>query len=89
MLFYNLNLTYEILPGRQMVPFVTVGVGSSIMQGDTEPSFNFGAGTQLFLSKRTATRAGRCATTGSAPGPAPRASRDSNIEFTLATSYLF
>jgi len=56
MLFYNLNLTYEILPGRQMVPYVTGGGGASIMQGDTETSFNFGAGTTLFLSKRQAMR---------------------------------
>ncbi len=56
MLFYHLNATYEILPGRQMVPFVTGGVGSSIMQGRTETSFNFGAGTTLFLSRRTGMR---------------------------------
>jgi len=56
MLFYNLNLTYELLPGRQMVPYVTGGGGASIMQGNTETSFNFGAGTTLFLSKRQAMR---------------------------------
>jgi outer membrane beta-barrel protein len=56
MLFYNLNLTYEVLPGRQMVPFVTGGAGASIMKGDTETSLNFGAGTTLFLSKRHAMR---------------------------------
>lgn len=56
MLFYQLNATFEILPGRQMVPFVTGGVGSSIMQGRSETSFNFGAGTTLFLSKRTGMR---------------------------------
>ena len=56
MLFYHLNATYEFLPGRQMVPFVTGGVGSSIMQGRSETSFNFGAGTTLFLSKRTGMR---------------------------------
>ena len=56
MLFYHVNATFEILPGRQMVPFVTGGVGSSIMQGRSETSFNFGAGTTLFLSKRTGMR---------------------------------
>ena len=56
MLFYHLNATFEFLPGRQMVPFVTGGVGSSIMQGRTETSVNFGAGTTLFLSKRTGMR---------------------------------
>jgi len=56
MLFYHLNAMYEFLPGRQMVPFATFGVGSSIMQGRSETSFNFGAGTTLFLSKRTGMR---------------------------------
>ena len=56
MLFYHLNATYEVLPGRQKVPFVTGGVGSSSMQGRTETSFNFGAGTTLFLSRRTGMR---------------------------------
>jgi len=88
MLFYNLNFTYEILPGRQMVPFVTVGVGSSIMRGDTEPSFNFGAGTQLFLSKRTATR-WEVRNYRFSTGAGTSRVSDSNIEFTLATSYLF
>jgi outer membrane beta-barrel protein len=56
MLFYHLNATFEILPGRQMVPFVTGGVGSSVFQGRTETSFNLGAGTTLFLSRRTGMR---------------------------------
>lgn len=56
MLSYHLNGTYEFLPGRQMVPFVTAGVGSSILQGRAETAFNFGAGTTLFLSKRTGMR---------------------------------
>ena len=56
MLFYHFNVTYEFLPGRQMVPFATVGVGSSIMQGRSETSFNYGAGTTMFLSKRTGMR---------------------------------
>lgn len=56
MLFYQLNATWEFLPGRQMVPFATVGVGSSIMQGRSETSFNYGAGTTMFLSKRTGMR---------------------------------
>src|SRR5262249_35083372 len=53
MLFYHMNATFEFLPGRQMVPFVTGGVGSSIMHGRSETSFNFAAGTTLFLSKRS------------------------------------
>src|SRR5262249_60114041 len=56
MIFYHLNATWELLPGRQMVPFLSAGVGSSIMQGETEASVNLGAGTILFLSKRLAMR---------------------------------
>jgi outer membrane beta-barrel protein len=56
MLFYHLDLIVEVLPGRQMVPYVVGGAGSSILQGRSESSFNFGAGTTLFLSKRTAMR---------------------------------
>ena len=88
MLFYSLNLSWEVLPGRQMVPFITLGVGSSIMQGETEPSFNFGAGTTLFLSKRTATRWEVRDYRFSTGNGTSRVSND-NIEFTLGTSYLF
>lgn len=56
MLFYAMNLTWKILPGRQLVPFVTGGAGSSIMQGETETSFNFGVGADFFVKKSTAVR---------------------------------
>ena len=88
MLFYSLNLTLELLPGRQMVPFVTAGVGTSIMQGETEPSFNFGAGTTLFLSKKWAMRwEFRDYKFDTGPEGARRS--NDNIEFTLGASYLF
>jgi outer membrane beta-barrel protein len=56
MLFYQMNVTWELLPGRQMVPYVGTGVGSALMLGRSTPSVNFGAGTRLFLNKRTAMR---------------------------------
>jgi outer membrane beta-barrel protein len=56
MLFYAMNLTWKILPGRQLVPFATGGAGSSIMQGETETSFNFGVGADFFVKKSTAVR---------------------------------
>src|SRR4030095_10096332 len=56
MLFYNLNTTFEFLPRRQMLPFVPLGVGASILQGRSETSVNVGAGTTLFLSKRSGMR---------------------------------
>ena len=88
MLSYHLNATYEILPGRQMVPYVTVGVGSSLMLGQSEPGFNYGAGTTLFLSKKTAMRwefrSDRFHT-----GPADARTTNNNVQFTLGTSVLF
>jgi outer membrane beta-barrel protein len=88
MLSYQLNVTYEILPGRQMVPFVTLGAGSSLFQGDTEPSFNFGAGTVLFLSRRFAMRWEVRDYHFSSGSDAARVTND-NIEFALGTMYLF
>jgi len=71
-----------------MVPFVTGGVGSSIMQGETEASVNFGAGTTLFLSKRLATRWEVRDYRFRTGAGASRVTND-NIEFTLGTAYLF
>jgi outer membrane beta-barrel protein len=88
MLFYQLNVTWELLPGRQMVPFVGGGVGSSIMLGRSEPSFNFGAGTKLFVSKRTAVRWEvrdyRFNSGTNSPGLT-----NNNIEFTIGSEVLF
>ncbi len=88
MLTYNMNVTMEILPGRQMVPFVTGGVGSTIMQGDTEPTLNFGAGTMLFLSKRAAMR-WEFRNHRFESGSQAARRRFNNVEFTLGTAYLF
>jgi len=88
MVFYHLSTTFEILPGRQMVPFVTGGAGSSIMQGRSELSFNYGAGTMLYLSKRNAmrweVRAYRFTS-----GSEDNRQTNTNIAFTLGTSILF
>jgi outer membrane beta-barrel protein len=56
MLFYSLNLNVILLPGRQMVPFITGGVGSTIMQGETETSINYGIGSNFFLQQKMAFR---------------------------------
>ncbi len=88
MLSYHLNATFELLPGRQMVPYVTVGVGSTLMQGDTEPSFNYGAGTELFLSKRVAMR-WEFRDFRFKSGPDAARVDNNNVEFTLGTTYLF
>jgi len=87
MLFYALNLTVEILPGRQMVPFVTGGAGSSILEGKSETSWNLGAGTRLYVGKRSAIRwevRNHHFTSGT------RESRrdNNNFEFIIGTSFL-
>jgi len=88
MLFYHLDLIIEVLPGRQMVPYLVGGAGSSIMEGRTESSFNFGAGTALFLSKRTAMRWEVRDYVFEFGSDAARRTNN-NIEFTLGTSFLF
>jgi len=88
MLFYHLNTTFEFLPGRQMVPFVTGGVGASILQGRSETSVNFGAGTTLFLSKRSGMRwEARDYVFHSGTNEARRLHH--NIEFSIGTLMLF
>ena len=88
MAFYDLGLTYEVLPGRQMVPYVTGGAGSSIMEGRSELSYNYGAGTMLYLAKKNAMRwEVRAYRFHSGPDDARIAV--TNIAFTLGTSLLF
>jgi outer membrane beta-barrel protein len=88
MLFYSLDLTWEVLPGRQMVPYVSGGAGSSFMLGDSEPSFNIGAGTTLFFSKRTAMR-WEFRDYWFRSGSQGARQSNNNIAFTLGTAMLF
>jgi outer membrane beta-barrel protein len=88
MAFYDLGLTFEVLPGRQMVPFVTGGVGSSIMRGRSETSYTYGAGTMLYLGKKTAMRWEVRAYRFDSGSDNSRNSNN-NIAFTLGTSLLF
>jgi outer membrane beta-barrel protein len=88
MLFYHLLLTYEVLPGRQMVPFVSAGVGSSIHQGETDASFNYGAGTTLFVSKRSAVR-WEVRNYRMDTGAKGARVTNNNVEFSLGTEFLF
>lgn len=88
MLFYQMNVTWELLPGRQMVPYVSGGVGSTLMLGRSQPSTNFGAGTRLFLNKRSAMRWEVRDYRFRNPGGTSRASNN-NVEFTLGSEILF
>jgi len=88
MLFYHFNATVEVLPGRRMVPYITGGVGSTIMLGKTEPAYNYGAGTSLFFGKRTAMRWEFRAYEFES-GVADARRKNHNIEFSLGTTLLF
>ncbi len=88
MVSYALNANVKILPGRQMVPYVTMGIGSSIMQGQTESGINYGAGLNFFVRHKTAVSfefRSYTMSTGSA-----EARRDNtNYEFSVGTTFLF
>ena len=88
LLFYDFGLTFEILPGRQMVPYATGGAGSSISEGRSELTFNYGAGTMLYLSKKWAMRWEVRAFRFDSGTDDARVS-NSNIAFTFGTGVLF
>ena len=88
MLFYHVTGSWEILPGRQLVPYLTAGAGASIMQGESDPSYDFGVGAMIYLSKKTAMRwevRDYRFTTGDAKA---KQSND-NIELSVGTAVLF
>lgn len=88
MLFYEMNANVMILPGRRVVPFVGGGIGSSIFQGKTAGSVNYGAGTLFYVARRAAIRWElRDYRFVSGTGNAER--RNNNIVFTMGTSLLY
>ncbi len=88
MLFYALNVNLKLLPGRQLVPYLTFGAGSTIMQGETESGLNFGGGTTMYVHRRVAIRwEVRAHRFRSGLGEA-RDDND-NLEFSMGTSVLF
>jgi outer membrane beta-barrel protein len=88
MLFYNMNVNLRLLPGRQMVPYATFGVGSSIMEGESEASINYGLGVQMFISKRWAMRS-EVRTYQFESGAEDARRENNNLEFSVGTSMLF
>lgn len=88
MLYYAINVNIKLLPGRQMVPYLTIGAGSSIMEGLSEGGLNFGAGLNFFVKNRTAIAFDfRSYTLNSGSAEASR--ENNNFEFTVGTSFLF
>ena len=88
MLYYQLNANAHLLPGRQMVPFVTGGVGSSILRGKTESAVNFGGGVSLYVSKTVAVR-WEVRNYRFESGNDESRRTNNNIEFSIGTSLLF
>ena len=88
MLYYAMNANLMLLPGRQLVPFLTIGAGSSIMQGETESSINYGIGTNAFIRKNAALRFEfRNFLFDSGTSSARR--DNMNFEFSVGTTFLF
>jgi outer membrane beta-barrel protein len=88
LLYYAMNVNLQLLPGRQMVPYLTFGAGSTIMQGETESGINYGGGATMYVRKRVAVR-WEFRTYHFASG-AENARRDNkNLEFSLGTAVLF
>ena len=88
MVFYNLNANVLLLPGRQMVPFLTIGGGSAIMEGQTEASLNYGVGSYFFIAKNAALRFEfRNYRFDSGSSDARR--ENTNFEFSVGTTFLF
>jgi hypothetical protein len=67
---------------------VTAGAGATVMLGRSEPGVNFGAGTTLFFSRRSAMR-WEVKDYRFSSGPDKARVDNNNIEFTLGTEYLF
>jgi outer membrane beta-barrel protein len=87
MLFYEMNANVELLPGRQLVPYATAGVGSTIMQGETEGTFNYGGGINFFVKKSTAVR-WEFRTYHFQSGSDNARRDNSNYTFTVGTTFL-
>jgi len=88
MVYYAMNANFKLLPGRQIVPFVTGGAGSSIMEGSTEASYNFGLGCDTFIKKSAAVRFEFRDYTFHT-GSAESRRENTNFEFSVGTTFLF
>ena len=54
--FYEAGLSADVLPGRRVTPFVTLGFGASVLDARVESTYAVGVGTRAFVSKRAALR---------------------------------
>ena len=87
MLGYEMNLGFDVLPGRQIAPYLSGGIGSSIFEGRTEPSWNLGGGAIVFVGKSLGLRWDvRNYRFDSGSGNARRG--NNNISVTLGTTFV-
>lgn len=86
-LFYALDLRLELLPGRRVVPYLTGGLGSTLLQGRSERTTSLGAGTLFFLGKRSAMRT-ECRDHRFESGIGRARRLNNNIEFSIGASAL-
>lgn len=87
LLYYAFNANVLVLPGRQMVPFLTFGTGSAIMQGQTETAMNYGAGINFFVKQSLAFRFEFRTYTFNTESVGGR--DNTNFEFTVGNTYYF
>jgi hypothetical protein len=71
-----------------MVPYVTVGVGSSIMEGLTETGINYGAGLGFFVGRNTSLNF-EFRSYAMSSGLDDERRDNTNYEFSVGTTYLF
>jgi outer membrane beta-barrel protein len=87
MLAYEMNVGFDVLPGRQIAPYLSGGIGSSIFEGRTEPSVNVGGGAIVFVGKNLGLRWDvRNYRFDSGAGNARRG--NNNISVTLGTTFI-
>lgn len=87
LLYYQIGGRLEVMPGRRMVPYVAAGAGSTLLQGRSESTTSFGAGTLLFIGKRSAMR-WEARDLRFHSGTARARRQNNNIEFSFGTSIL-
>ncbi len=88
---YGLDLLYQFMPEKRLIPFLTIGAGGMTLNGPSNPddldetnfAVNFGGGLKYYLTERLALR-------GDVRDVVRFASDTThNLEYTLGISYLF
>ena len=54
--FYEAGMCFNLLPRRRVTPYLSGGLGATILNSRVEPTWSLGIGTRAFLSRRWAMR---------------------------------